>query len=75
MAIKDSGERKEFSTGAVRDISKGKDGLDYVPLDIVADLYESDKKSSATCPDKASAYKTIVTVIPPLNLSYYDFML
>jgi hypothetical protein len=51
VAIKDSGERKEFSTGAVRDISRGKGRLDYVPLDVVADLYDSDNKSSAVCPD------------------------
>ena len=34
--IKDSGERREFSTGAVRDIQEGKGRCDLLPLDIVA---------------------------------------
>lgn len=35
MAIKDSGERREFDTGAVRDIQKGKGRCDLMPLDVV----------------------------------------
>lgn len=33
--IKDSGERQEFSTGAVRDIQKGKGRCDLMPLEVV----------------------------------------
>lgn len=33
--IKDSGERQEFATGAVRDIQKGKGRCDLMPLDVV----------------------------------------
>lgn len=36
MAIKDSGERREFDTGAVRDIQEGKGRCDLMPLDVVA---------------------------------------
>lgn len=36
MEIKDSGERREFSTGAVRDIAEGKGRCDLLPLDTVA---------------------------------------
>ena len=36
MNIKDSGERREFGTGAVRDIQKGKGRCDLMPLDVVA---------------------------------------
>lgn len=39
--IKDSGNRREFSTGAVRDICEGKGRCDLLPLDIVAELVES----------------------------------
>lgn len=39
MAIKDSGERSEFATGAVRDIQKGKGRCDLMPLDVIADCY------------------------------------
>lgn len=35
--IKDSGERREFETGAVRDIQEGKGRCDLLPLDVVAD--------------------------------------
>ena len=34
--IKDSGERREFATGAVRDIQEGKGRCDLMPLDVVA---------------------------------------
>lgn len=37
--IKDSGERREFSTGAVRDIQEGKGRCDLLPLDVVAGIY------------------------------------
>ena len=36
MSIKDSGSRTEFTTGAVRDIQKGKGRCDLMPLDVVA---------------------------------------
>lgn len=36
--IKDSGERREFETGAVRDIQEGKGRCDLMPLDVAADL-------------------------------------
>ena len=36
MHLKDSGERREFSTGAVRDIQEGKGRCDLMPLDVVA---------------------------------------
>jgi hypothetical protein len=36
MKIKDSGERREFDTGAVRDIQEGKGRCDLMPLDVVA---------------------------------------
>lgn len=34
--IKDSGERRQFETGAVRDIQEGKGRCDLMPLDVVA---------------------------------------
>lgn len=35
--IKDSGERREFETGAVRDIQEGKGRCDLMPLDVIAE--------------------------------------
>lgn len=40
--IKDSGERREFETGAVRDIQRGKGRCDLLPLDVVARLISSE---------------------------------
>ena len=39
--IKDSGTRREFETGAVRDIQEGKGRCDLLPLDAVSELYRS----------------------------------
>ena len=36
LEIKDSGNRREFETGAVRDIQEGKGRCDLLPLDVVA---------------------------------------
>lgn len=37
--IKDSGDRREFDTGAVRDMQKGKGRCDLLPLRVVNTLY------------------------------------
>lgn len=42
MEIKDSGARKEFETGAVRDIREGKGRCDLLPLDVVSDILNDD---------------------------------
>jgi hypothetical protein len=36
--LKDSGDRTEFSTGAVRDLQDGKGRCDLLPLDVVGEL-------------------------------------
>lgn len=38
--IKDSGERREFESGAVRDIQEGKGRCDLMPLDVIAEHME-----------------------------------
>lgn len=42
MTILDSGERREFESGAVRDIQEGKGRCDLLPLDILSDLLSHD---------------------------------
>ena len=39
--IKDSGNRTEFASGAVRDMREGKGRCDLLPLDVVAKMFES----------------------------------
>ena len=36
--IKDSGERRKFDTGAVRDIQEGKGRCDLMPLDVIGEI-------------------------------------
>lgn len=38
-SIKDSGDRRQFDSGAVRDISVGKGRCDLMPLDIISQYY------------------------------------
>ena len=40
MEIKDSGERRTFETGAVRDAAEGRGRCDLLPLDCVADYFK-----------------------------------
>jgi len=42
MEIKDSGARREFETGAVRDIADGKGRCDLLPLDVVGYILDDD---------------------------------
>lgn len=42
MTIKDSGERREFESGAVRDIQEGKGRCDLLPLDMVGEYLSED---------------------------------
>lgn len=43
MAIlKDSGERREFGTGAVRDMAEGKGRCDLLPIEVVASFFYND---------------------------------
>lgn len=39
--IKDSGERRKFESGAVRDIQEGKGRCDLLPLKVIADFYRA----------------------------------
>ena len=41
-AIKDSGDRTEFDTGAVRDMREGKGRCDLMPLEVVANMCAED---------------------------------
>ena len=43
--LKDSGVRREFESGAVRDIAEGKGRCDLLPLSVVSDLVEDENAS------------------------------
>lgn len=52
--ILDSGNRREFETGAVRDICEGKGRCDLLPLDVVAYYYDH-----GGCADELSVFHSI----------------
>ena len=41
MELKDSGERRQFDSGAVRDIAEGKGRCDLLPLDVIGIITEN----------------------------------
>lgn len=41
VVLKDSGNRQQFESGAVRDIQEGKGRCDLLPLDVVGDLLDA----------------------------------
>lgn len=47
--ILDSGNRTEFTTGAVRDIQIDKGRMDLLPLDVVAELFDDDAARIMEC--------------------------
>lgn len=52
--IKDSGERREFETGAVRDMAEGKGRFDLMPLYDVANLFSRDHRIYSIVTDLAA---------------------
>ena len=56
--IKDSGERREFETGAVRDIQEGKGRCDLLPLMQVAELIASMTTPDVVISDLAQYQRT-----------------
>ena len=45
--LKDSGERRRFATGAVRDIQEGKGRCDLLPLDTVCEIFRAAQREVA----------------------------
>lgn len=45
MGIQDSGSRRKFDSGAVRDIAEGKGRCDLLPLDIVSGMFDGEYKN------------------------------
>ena len=53
MELKDSGTRREFETGAVRDICEGKGRCDLLPMDVISHYFT---EYSRTGVDKVFSY-------------------
>lgn len=70
--IKDSGDRRQFSTGAVRDITSGKGRCDLLPLDIVEDLisFSDVAKESISLSDVHGFLSSILNFIVEKDPTY-----
>ena len=67
--IKDSGNRTEFSTGAVRDMREGKGRCDLMPLKVVAEYFRLGKY--APDPQRSEDYWIILTNISNFKVTNY----
>lgn len=65
--IKDSGDRTEFETGAVRDMREGKGRCDLMPLDVVATC-ANDNVLETICRFKICHYKDFQHLYVTLEL-------
>lgn len=87
MALQDSGERRKFDSGAVRDISEGKGRCDLLPLNVIADMMNdeilcrinqyicSGNKTSLVCAIKAfseNRYGSLSTAMLEVSKHYED---
>ena len=61
--IKDSGARREFETGAVRDIQEGKGRCDLLPLDVVALCLYGDFQEVIECIYKFTKDSNILSLV------------
>ena len=71
--IKDSGDRREFSTGAVRDMQEGKGRCDLMPLEVVAKLECDDiilKALSQFLQSRETGY--LYSVLFEFSAAHYD---
>ena len=74
MAILDSGNRREFETGAVRDISEDKGRMDLVPLDAVGMVLEDAILSDINGYIRTGEKMCLVNAIKEFSLAYFGDM-
>jgi hypothetical protein len=67
--IQDSGSRKKFESGAVRDVSEGKGRMDLLPLDMVAEFIDYDRQAIESETD------VIMAVNDFINSGNYDHLI
>lgn len=74
MAILDSGNRREFETGAVRDIAGGKGRMDLVPLDAVGCVLEDTILTDINDYVRKGDKMSLVNAIKEFVSAYFDDM-
>ena len=74
MAILDSGNRREFETGAVRDIAGGKGRMDLIPLDAVGCVLEDAILTDINDYVRKGDKMSLVNAIKEFVDAYFDDM-
>ena len=65
--IKDSGERRKFESGAVRDISGGKGRFDLLPLDVLGTANQDNRLTNLSCYQKTNDETYLYAAMSDLN--------
>lgn len=65
--IKDSGERRRFETGAVRDISEGKGRFDLLPLDILGTANQDNRLTNISNYQKTNDTTYLYAAMSAIN--------
>lgn len=72
MAIKDSGERRKFESGAVRDIADGKGRCDLLPLGIIGRIIEDTTLILIDGYIRSGDIALLYDVINTFSLAYFN---
>ena len=70
--ILDSGERRQFETGAVRDIHDGKGRCDLMPLEVITTIMEDSTLSNIFMYQKTGSADYLVDAIKDFSNLFYD---
>jgi hypothetical protein len=65
--IKDSGERRRFETGAVRDISEGKGRFDLLPLDVLGTANQDNRLTNLSWYQKTNDETYLYAAMSAIN--------
>ena len=72
MEIKDSGARREFETGAVRDINDGKGRCDLLPLSVLSGVFQDNTFANIDVYVRTGNLLALCTVIECFSKKQYD---
>ena len=70
-AILDSGERRQFETGAVRDIQEGKGRCDLMPLDVISTIMEDPTLANIFQYQKTGSADYLVDAVKDFSNLFY----
>ena len=71
MEIKDSGARREFETGAVRDIAEGKGRCDLLPLSVLSGVFQDNTFANIDLYVRTGSLLALCTVIECFSKKQY----